>query len=79
MTHELKCWPGPFEGVATGRKTFEVRRDDRGFDVGDELWLRCWDPVTREYTGREVTRRVVWVERGWGMPAGMCVMGLVVP
>lgn len=45
MRHELKTHPEPFEAVVQGLKTFEYRYDDRGFNVGDELLLREWDPV----------------------------------
>lgn len=42
MIHELKVndvyW-GPLE---SGQKTFEVRRDDRGFQKGDTLALKKW-------------------------------------
>jgi len=43
-THELKCQPPHFAAVAAGRKTVEIRRDDRGFAVGDILDLREYDP-----------------------------------
>ncbi len=43
-THSLKTWPEPWHAVRSGAKTFEVRRDDRGFAVGDELLLRLFDP-----------------------------------
>lgn len=43
-THELKTWPTYFEAVADGRKTFEARRDDRGYEIGDVLHLREWSP-----------------------------------
>lgn len=42
--HVLKTWPGPFAAVRDGLKTFEWRRDDRGYEVGDVLRLREWDP-----------------------------------
>jgi Domain of unknown function (DUF3850) len=38
--HQLKSDPGPFKAVANGFKTFEIRRDDRCFVVGDVLMLR---------------------------------------
>lgn len=43
-THELKCWPEPWQALADGTKTFEFRRDDRGYMVGDVLDLALWDP-----------------------------------
>ena len=38
--HELKTDPQVFDDVVSGRKTFEIRKDDRGFEVGDLLKLR---------------------------------------
>lgn len=66
--HNLKSWPEYFAAVADGTKTFEVRKDDRGFRVGDHLRLREWDPATDDYTGREVERRVTYIFRGPFMP-----------
>ena len=45
--HILKCWPEFFQPTLNGLKRFELRRDDRpeGFQVGDELLQREWDPV----------------------------------
>jgi hypothetical protein len=42
--HELRCWPEFFCSLLSGEKTFEVRKDDRGFRVGDTLWLREYRP-----------------------------------
>jgi len=44
MRHELKVWPEYFEPVAGGWKRFELRKDDRGFKVGDAVVLKEWDP-----------------------------------
>lgn len=52
--HALKTWPRFFELVISGRKTFEVRRDDRDFKPGDTLLLQEWEDMQQSYTGREV-------------------------
>lgn len=44
MTHELKIWPQFYKLVAEGSKTFEVRKNDRDFQVGDEVKLKYFDP-----------------------------------
>ena len=43
MEHELKILPQYYCRVADGSKTFEVRKNDRGFQPGDIVTLREWD------------------------------------
>lgn len=78
MEHELKCWPPYFDDVRTGRKPFEVRRQDRSFIVGDVLLLREWEPVAEEFSGRSHRCRVSYVLDGgeFGIEDGFCVMGI---
>ena len=60
--HELKTWPEFFEAIIDGRKNFEVRRDDRGFQAGDHVYLREWDPSHGgRYTGRRIRARIGYV------------------
>ena len=74
-THTLKTWPVPFEEVWEGRKTFELRQNDRGFKVGDMLALREYDPAEMTYSGRQVTVHVSYIaESAWGLPDGLAVM-----
>lgn len=44
MTHTLKIWPQYYTRVASGSKTFEYRKNDRGFQPDDTVILREYDP-----------------------------------
>jgi len=50
MIHELKTFPDFFNAVISGKKTFEVRKADRDFRVGDMLALNEYDPEAKVYT-----------------------------
>lgn len=43
--HHLKTVDPYYHAIADGTKTFEVRKDDRGFKVGDILHLHYFDPA----------------------------------
>lgn len=43
-THDLKTIQPYFDDLASGRKTFEVRRNDRAFQAGDTVILREYNP-----------------------------------
>lgn len=75
-THELKTWPEYFNAIAKGEKTFEVRKNDRDFQVNDILVLQEYDPMTKKYTGVELTFRVGYILYGMGVEGGYCVMAL---
>lgn len=63
MEHELKILPEYFQAVSDGSKTFELRRDDRGFKTGDSLLLREWE--SGSYTGRNIHCDVKYVLKGF--------------
>jgi hypothetical protein len=88
-THSLKTWPEPFTAILEGRKRYEIRHDDRGFAVGDELELKEWNPTplldnvfsrSVGYTDRVIRARVLYMTHGgsWGLPAGLCVLSIKV-
>lgn len=58
MIHQLKIESNYFEDVASGKKTFEVRKNDRDFRVGDFLALNeltphpCNEKGEHKETGR---------------------------
>ena len=57
----MKIWPEYFEKILDGKKTFELRLNDFEINEGDTLILKEWDPDTKEYTGREVEKKVGYV------------------
>lgn len=74
--HALKILPEYFKVVGK-EKPFEVRKDDRGFQVGDTLWLQEWNEENG-YTGQDRKFTVSYILRGeqWGLMDGYCVLGL---
>lgn len=60
-SHNLKTWPEFFHAVREGVKTFELRENDRGFEVGDTLVLQEFIPESGTYTGEEEVVRVTYL------------------
>lgn len=78
MVHHLKTWPDIFVVVWSGNKKFEIRKNDRGFQVGDVLVLQEYDPETKCYSGHEITCDVEWLLEGgqFGLEEGYVCMSL---
>lgn len=76
MEHELKIYPTYFEAVISGKKTFEVRKNDRKYRVGDILILKEWDNI--KYSGREARAEVIYLidDKFVGIQPGYVVMGI---
>lgn len=86
-THELKTDPEVFDDVASGKKKFEIRLNDRRFMVGDYLRLRktkftgakmrAGNPLI--YTGDEIRVYVSYILRGpiYGLEEGWCIMSIL--
>lgn len=79
MIHELKTWPCYYDRIIEGKKNFEVRKNDRDFQVGDTLSLHRYDPETEaRYSGKIITANVEYILHGpnFGIQEGYCVMGI---
>jgi hypothetical protein len=86
IRHELKTDPEAFDAVASGLKNFEIRFDDRGFQVGDTLILQrtrhsrleMQNGSLLEYTGQIERRVVTYILRGpiYGLQTGWVIMAL---
>lgn len=78
MIHELKLSTEYYEKVFKRIKNFEVRKNDRGFLVGDGLLLKEYDCVSEKYTGRMMIRNIAFILEGgkFGIEQGYVVMSL---
>ena len=61
MIHAVKELPEYYEAVKDGSKRFEVRKDDRPYEVGDYLALNEYD--VSGYTGRSMLFKITYVLR----------------
>lgn len=76
MVHELKTLPEYFQEIIYGRKTFEVRYNDRNFRVGDTLLLREWE--NGSYTGKAIERKVTYIlDNSDYVKEGFVIMGIM--
>ena len=84
--HSLKTDPVVFQAVLDGLKTYEIRKNDRGYAVDDMLVLRetvstgaemaAGAPL--EYTGRTIAAKVSHMLEGpvYGLTEGWVIMSL---
>ncbi|MGJ6852999.1 ASCH/PUA domain-containing protein [Listeria monocytogenes] len=72
-THELKILSEYFWDIIEGRKTFEIRKNDRDFQVGDYLILKEFKDGkhTRQFRAVEVTYITDYAQK-----EGYVVMGI---
>ena len=61
ITHHLKTVNPYFCDIWRDIKTFEIRKNDRGFQVGDFLKLEEYDPITETKSGRSITVKVHYI------------------
>ncbi len=79
-THHLKTWRKPYKDIDDRIKSFEVRKNDRDYKVGDSLWLYEWDQKKEQYTGSRTLVTITYIMQGvFGLPDEICVMGIKHP
>jgi hypothetical protein len=63
--HILKTWTEYYDAITHPslryRKTFEIRKFDRDYRVGDYLWLHDYNPEENDFTGRQCFRLVTYL------------------
>ena len=76
QVHELKIYPKYFNPILEGKKSFEIRKDDRGFQVGDKVILKEWNNI--EYSGREIHAYINYIldDKFIGLAKGYVALSL---
>jgi hypothetical protein len=77
-SHKLKLLETFADDVLIGYKTFEVRKNDRGFQKGDTVKFVCVDSngVEIPHSINTKTYRITYVLNGWGIENGYVVFGI---
>lgn len=74
----IKIRPEYFDAVKEGRKTFEIRKNDRNYQCGNTLILHEWEDG--EYTGRvfgvTVSYILTYEDFPDGIRPGYCILGI---
>lgn len=86
MEHVLKTDSPVFQAVKERRKSFEIRKNDRNFQVGDILILKetlhtgaeMVEGAPLMYTGEELAAVVTYILEGpiYGLADGWCIMSI---
>ena len=80
----LKTDPAVFQDVLEGKKTFEIRFNDRGYQVGDLIVLKETKFTGQQmgegrpliYTGREMQKQISYILSGYGLQDGWVILGI---
>lgn len=78
MIHHLKLVQPYFDAVNLGFKTFELRFNDRNYQVGDFVQFSEWDLNRQVFTGRQTEfYKIMYVlEQVEGLQKGFCIFGM---
>ena len=79
MTHAVKTWTNFYKDQEAGKKLFELRKDDRPYNIGDKFLSQEYDQNKNEYTGKENTFIIAYILRDaemFGLKQGYCILQL---
>ena len=74
VTHQIKLGAEFFDDAAAGRKSFELRKNDRNYKEGDMLEME--EIKDGKKTGRKCSKRIVYMMENFeGLENGYCILG----
>ena len=82
MTHDLKIQKQFADAVLNGRKTFEVRRNDRGYNAGDLVKFTvveqgaAFNLICGGHPLNGAVYRIGYVLSGWGLKNGFVAFSI---
>ena len=80
MNHKIKILESFANAVLHGDKTFEVRKNDRGYQKGDTVeFIVLYDSDHLEMTSHPLNKRkyeITYVLNGWGIEDGYVAFGI---
>ena len=73
--HEIKIVASYYDDVTSGRKRFELRKNDRGYKVGDTLKMLEFEGG--KHTGRIIDADIIYMLEDYtGLEDGYCILGI---
>ena len=75
MTNKIKIDRSYADAIIDGRKKFEVRLNDRGYNAGDKVKFEVYDGVLRycDHPLNECIYDIIYVHSGLGLKEGYVV------
>ena len=78
MEHNLKVIQPFFDDVKSGKKNFELRKNDRNYQAGDTIILAEYD-IDNGHTGEIIKKTISYILKDcpqYGLQEGYCILGL---
>ena len=79
MKHIIKITEPYAEAIVDGRKNFEVRKNDRGYNAGDVIWFKVIYADGCQFTShplQDKKYKITYVHSGLGMEHEYVVFGI---
>ena len=75
MGYEIKIVASYYEDVVSGKKSFELRKNDRGYKQGDSL--KMLEFKDGKHTGRTIDADIIYMLEDYtGLTEGYCILGI---